>query len=203
MSATYAAEPVAAPPPPRAEDHLRLLYAVANQYRSAARRQGLEIDDLVNEGSFGLLRAVRDFDPGRGVTFGSYAHPCIEHAILAALRRRRHRPWQQLPLNDDGEMPVDDPHAQDADVGLLLEDDKAVVRRLLRALFPRERRVVEWYFWQGLTLGAIGRREGISDDRVRQILTRALQRLRLHAGQAPDGDGEATAANSSAGACAG
>ncbi len=46
-----------------------------------------EIDDLVGEGSIGLIRAVDSFDPTRGVTIERYASQIVIGAMLNGVRR--------------------------------------------------------------------------------------------------------------------
>ena len=38
---------------------------------------GGETEDLIQEGMFGLFKAVRDFNPQKGVSFFSFAEVCI------------------------------------------------------------------------------------------------------------------------------
>lgn len=49
--------------------HMRLAVAVAKRYA----RAGLPLEDLVSEGSLGLVEAARRFDPDKGTRFGTYA----------------------------------------------------------------------------------------------------------------------------------
>ena len=42
----------------------------------------IDVDDLVQEGSIGLLRAVAGFDPARKLKFLTYAAPAIKNAML-------------------------------------------------------------------------------------------------------------------------
>lgn len=62
-------------------DHLGLVRAVAARYRDF----GLSFDDLVQEGSLGLLDAIDHFDAGRGADFDTYARFRIRRAIRNAL----------------------------------------------------------------------------------------------------------------------
>lgn len=65
-------------------DNYKLVYACINLYNLAQRgeRLGIEEDDLIQAGMIGLLRACDSFDEKRGVTFATYAYPCIKSAII-------------------------------------------------------------------------------------------------------------------------
>lgn len=62
-----------------------LVKRVASQFRGRLPSH-VELDDLVSAGTLGLMDAVRRFDPGKGVTFESYARYRIRGAILDSLR---------------------------------------------------------------------------------------------------------------------
>ncbi|MET9100692.1 sigma-70 family RNA polymerase sigma factor [Streptomyces antibioticus] len=59
----------------------RLVQKIAQGYQG----RGLDIEDLVQHGSIGLLGAVRRFDASRGNKFSTYATSCIQHAINRAV----------------------------------------------------------------------------------------------------------------------
>jgi RNA polymerase sigma factor (sigma-70 family) len=47
--------------------------------------RGVEVDDLVQDGVVGLLRALTRFDPQRGVPFGAYARHWVRQAMQQAV----------------------------------------------------------------------------------------------------------------------
>jgi RNA polymerase primary sigma factor len=63
------------------ESNLRLVHAVARTHRG----RGVPLDDLVQEGTVGLVRAVERFDHRRGLKFSTYAVWWIRRSILDAL----------------------------------------------------------------------------------------------------------------------
>ena len=63
------------------EQNLALVISIARRYAYRA-----ELDDLVQIGSLGLLKAVQRFDTGMGVCFSTYAVPLIAGEIKRYLR---------------------------------------------------------------------------------------------------------------------
>ncbi len=66
------------------ESNQRLILSVARRYRE----HGIDLEDLVQEGNLGLLRAIERFEPERGLRFSTYAIWWIKQAIQRALDDR-------------------------------------------------------------------------------------------------------------------
>ncbi len=62
--------------------YFRLVKSCARPYFLA----GADADDLIQEGMLGLLKAVREFDPARGVPFHQFARVCVSRALISAVR---------------------------------------------------------------------------------------------------------------------
>jgi len=192
----------------RAGDAARAAFVAANRglvHAVAARYQhrGLLLDDLVQEGTVGLLRAIDLFDPARGYKFSTYAVWWIKQAIRRALATQV--PLAHVPENVQQERAhlARQAHALHATLGhppsradlaaaldiprarVDAQELAAAVRAALAGLPPRERAILAAR--HGLdgeaprTLQEIGHRLGLTRQAVQQAEARALARLRLPA----------------------
>jgi RNA polymerase sigma-B factor len=172
---------VTPPPSPRRaliERHLPLVRAVARRHAGA----GEPLEDLVQVGAIGLIKAVDRYDPGRGTSFAAYAAPYIAGEIRHHLRdrcapvrvpRRLQAEGVRVVtvgLDAAGDAAQPDPAAE--------THDRLALGGALRALRPRERRVLALRFVEDLSQAQIARRTGLSQVHVSRTLRGALTRLR-------------------------
>ncbi len=218
--------------------NLRFVVSVAKKYQNA----GLTLNDLINEGNIGLVKAAQRFDETKGFKFISYAVWWIRQSIIQSISEQSR--MIRMPLNkvdslgkineaigrieqkleraptpeelasmvsmDKREVikvmnlagrhvSVDAPFKAEESNNLLdvLEDkegDRAdtnmertyslqiETERALSSLSEQEKEVVKLYYGlstgQPLTLGEIGEKFDLTNERIRQIKLRALAKLR-------------------------
>lgn len=152
------------------EEHLPLVESIARRYTSS----GEPLDDLVQAGSIGLIKAVDRFDPQRGPALAAFASPFIEGEVRHHLRDRRRHASHESPGPSE---------AVDGGAGT---EGRSEARLLLArgwpVLAPRERRLLELRYFGDLTQAQIARRVGLSQAQVSRLLHAALERLRSEIG---------------------
>jgi len=205
-------------------------------------RPGVELDDLISDGTFGLMRAVDAFDPARGVKFETYATPVVRGSIFNGLRsldwvpertRGKARALQKAMdkitqltgrsateeelaqelkmsakevyelINDLGcvyLLSLDQPlgASEDDDVAIIdtvrdrgqadpvveaeFSEQRATLRDAINNLQEREQVLIRKHYLEGVNFEAIARMMGVSKQRISQMHSRAVRRLREHLG---------------------
>lgn len=164
---------------------------LARQYTSEL----LTTDDLISEGSIGLIKAAEKFDASRGKPFVTFAAPYIRHAIEEAIRKVT----GTVPvLSTDESLPVgsknnytllnvledkDAPHADQTLEQNTLSDDMI---RAIVVLNEREQAVIRGCYGvdsERKTMAEIGQELGLKRERVRQIRNKALRKMRKAGGE--------------------
>jgi RNA polymerase sigma factor (sigma-70 family) len=156
------------------------------------------LDDLVQEGNLGLLRAAEKFDPKRG-SWGQYAYGWIKAKILQYIKKHPavrgdlsgHNGFHVIPV-----VSLDAPRFDDSEQTLLdtLEAvepaadeqlERHDVRRQVRDVLARVKftglsgAIVEQRLLRETpaTLDVLGRQFGVSRERVRQVELRVRAKL--------------------------
>ena len=75
------------------QGNLRFVITVAKQYQN----QGLDLSDLIAEGNYGLMKAIKNFDWTKNLRFISYAVWWIKQSILQSLNENSRT--IRLPVN--------------------------------------------------------------------------------------------------------
>ena len=61
------------------QHNVRLVISMAKNYKW----RGVELQDLIQEGIMGLIRAIDRFEPDRGFKFSTYAHWWIRQVYIS------------------------------------------------------------------------------------------------------------------------
>jgi len=162
--------------------NLRLVVNIAKRHVGSSSN----FFELISDGNISLMRAVEKFDYSRGFKFSTYASWAIIKNYARTIPQENYRLDRFVTGKDElldlaGETGrgggSDDAPAE------LDESVRQSIEQVLHKLTPREREVVERRFGLGEVLGPqtlqeVGQKFGVTKERVRQIETRALTKLR-------------------------
>lgn len=80
--------------------NIGMVVKLANRYNQSHIAGSLTIEDLVQEGLFGLQRAIVMFDATRGYKFSTYAFNWIRQCICRGVERRAHMIYMPCTTHD-------------------------------------------------------------------------------------------------------
>ena len=164
--------------------NLRLVVSIAKKFIDAS----WVFEELVSEGNLALMRAVEKFNFALGNRFSTYATYAIQrHFFRLSHRGRQHR--KRFVTDDDAlkgraeELPTSD-YCSSEQIGML----KELFTGFLAELEPRERRIVVARFgFDGKpprTFRELGSQMGVCKERIRQIQSRAMEKIKEMAADA-------------------
>ena len=145
------------------ERYMTLVVSIANRYK----KNGVPLEDLIQEGSIGILEAHERFDPTKGTEFSTYAVHWIKKRILQSLEREIRTSLNALELNDN--------------IRILQEQDIVISAQEipLSSESPESEEKSLMLLKEGNSLNEISEILGISRERARQLKQKALRRLKI------------------------
>jgi RNA polymerase sigma factor (sigma-70 family) len=146
-------------------EYSSLAYSICHQYKNAE----LPLEDLQQEALLGLLDAAKSYNPTKGTKFSTYAVWHIKKRILAALDKEKKQSLQANSLCDSEVIDKNElPDFKNRNLQNYIPDDMP----------GWEKRVIYLSYVENLTLKEISSEMGISVERVKQLRSKALRRIK-------------------------
>ncbi len=159
--------------------NMRLVVNIAKKHSGQAEN----FFELLSDGNMSLLRAVEKFDYFRGFKFSTYASWAIMKNFARSIPEDKHRRERFVTGHEDMFDAAPDSRSDEHEMLATQERATHSVNRLLEYLEPREREIIRMRAGmdengKNVTLEEIGRKFGITKERVRQLNARAMSKLR-------------------------
>lgn len=170
-----------------------LLWKLAMRYGDAcARDRGVDVEDLVQAGFFGLVKARESFDPEAGKGWVSWAAWYIVREFNTALgiregkARRAHTGAvsldEPLPGDEDGDSSrldtLADESLPDPDAAIIEGEHRAAIQAAMARLRADRAEAVQLHDLQCMTYAQVSEHMGTTVERARQLRTNAFRDLR-------------------------
>jgi RNA polymerase sporulation-specific sigma factor len=167
-------------------------YAVVRSCARPLFLAGGDGEDLIQEGMFGLLRAIREYRDGKATSFRTYAEVCIRNRLYSALRaaaRDKHAPLNQSvsldhPFFDSNSYTSGAYDESHTDPELLIADRdyvESVLESTAKQLSEFEAKILVYYL-EGLSCQEIaeivGRTPKSVDNAVQRVRRKTARQLR-------------------------
>lgn len=179
-------------------DNMGLVVSTARKYQG----QGFELDDLVSEGTIGMIKAAERYNPEKG-GFAAFALPEIKKSIEAAIEQqsglyripRKEKSVvekkRSVPLSVDAPLGgreninllslLVNTNAKDSDIDATSSSYMKLIIDVLDLLDKREREVITCFYGirrDRLSLAEIAAQMCIKRERARQIRDKATRKIR-------------------------
>jgi RNA polymerase primary sigma factor len=163
--------------------NLRLVVSIAKRHVGPTNN----FFELVSDGNMSLIRAVEKFDYARGNKFSTYASWAIMKNFARTIPEENYRRDRFVTGHDEMFEAAADNRTDEHEYETSLKRMQEAVKGMLGRLDDRERRIiVSRYGLNGAneqTLEQLGKELGITKERVRQIESRAQDKLRRFANE--------------------
>lgn len=173
----------------------KLLYAMSDRFyrlnKDTCDSSGVEAWDIKQASYVAFLEAVKAYKPDSGNKFTAYIKYPFKNALRELLGIRTSK---QEPLNNCGSLdkPIEQSDGDSCSLYEIIEDSASLdftekaernceaetVRAIVDTLSEPYRGIIKAHFFEGMTLAAIGEKNGYSTSRTGQLYRKALRILR-------------------------
>jgi len=165
------------------QSNLRLVVSIAKRHVGPSNN----FFELVSDGNMSLIRAVEKFDFSRGNKFSTYASWAIMKNFARTIPEENYRRDRFVTGHEEMFEAAADNRIDEHEYESAQKRMEEAVKGMLGRLDDRERRIIiSRYGIAGAserTLEQLGRELGITKERVRQIESRGVDKLRKIAGE--------------------
>jgi RNA polymerase sigma factor (sigma-70 family) len=155
------------------EKHLPEVRAIALNLKRRLP-PSIEVDDLVQQGSLGLMHAADRFDPAVGIDLITYARRRVIGAMLDSIRRRHWADANAAPLETADQVPAE----ETTEATVVRKQERREITRAVVRLPDRELHIVQRRYRDGEHLQNIAPSLALSPSRIGQLHQQALAKLR-------------------------
>ncbi|WP_165069495.1 sigma-70 family RNA polymerase sigma factor [Paludisphaera rhizosphaerae] len=163
--------------------NLRLVVSIAKRHVGPSNN----FFELVSDGNMSLIRAVEKFDYARGNKFSTYASWAIMKNYARTIPEENYRRDRFVTGHEEMFEAAADNRIDEHEYESALKRMQEAIRGMLDRLDDREKLIITSRFGLGgtaeRTLEQLGRELGITKERVRQIESRGVDKLRRIAGE--------------------
>src|SRR5262249_23292429 len=160
----------------------RLINANMRLVVSIAKKHAAQTDNffqLLSDGNMSLMRAVEKFDFGRGFKSSTYGSWAIMKNFARSIPDEKRIRDRYLTGREEVFELAPDVRSNEQEIVASQEQAAHKVNRLLEYLDPREREIIRMRagldnYPEDMTLEQIGRHQGITKERARQLLVRIM-----------------------------
>lgn len=159
------------------ETYMGLVVKLASKFHV----DGMEQEDLIQEGLIGLLDAIRTYQLDRDTSFQTYASTCIRNRILKAAQSaaaKKHSLLNQsLPLEES--IVVNSSEPADPELLFLAKEKQQEMNRQIKILLSSFEKETLFLYLQGYSYDAMSKRLHVPKKSVDNALVRIRKKLKF------------------------
>jgi RNA polymerase sigma factor (sigma-70 family) len=158
--------------------NMRLVMSIVKHYIS----DSMAFDDLLSEGAAALLRATEKFDCSRGFRFSTYVTKVVRREVFRLVMSHKRQSDRYATGTWDFIGEQSEERSDEVDNEVDLSALRGDLTEFFGNLDPREQAILRARFGmdhddKAPSLNDLGRRMGVSKERVRQLEMRAIRKL--------------------------
>jgi RNA polymerase sigma factor (sigma-70 family) len=175
------------------DEYVKIAQKVVVHYlgmRNNLTKEILNSEDVLANIATSIMMSDWRYEEGHNNAIESYRYRGAITAILNYMKYKKHRKYTRS-LNSSIDEDNNQLYAETADISnltpdsiLMKEQEYSVLNDLIykpnTVLSDRDREIVQYYFYDGLTYQEISEKYSISRERVRQVIEESLSKIRNH-----------------------